>query len=39
MQILFCGIYIKSRHINKRKYAKTISLLCAGNKVFVTYQT
>jgi len=24
--------------INKQKYAKTINLLCAGNKVFVKYQ-
>jgi len=23
---------------NKQKYAKTINLLCAGNKVFVKYQ-
>jgi len=28
-----------SRHINKQRYAKTINLLCAGNKVFVKYQT
>ena len=27
-----------SRQINKQKYAKTINLLCAGNKVFVKYQ-
>jgi len=27
-----------SRQINKQKYAKTVNLLCAGNKVFVKYQ-
>jgi len=27
-----------SGQINKQKYAKTIHLLCAGNKVFVKYQ-
>jgi len=27
-----------NRQINKQKYAKTINLLCAGNKVFVKYQ-
>ena len=27
-----------SRQINKQKHAKTINLLCAGNKVFVKYQ-
>jgi len=28
-----------SRQINKQKYAKTINLLCAGNKLLVKYQT
>jgi len=27
-----------SRQINKQKYAKTVNLLSAGNKVFVKYQ-
>jgi len=31
-------VFALSRQINKQKYAKTINLLCAGNKVFVKYQ-
>ena len=31
-------VFALSRHINKKKYAKTINLLCAGNNVFVKYQ-
>jgi len=27
-------VFALSRQINKQKYAKTINLLCAGNKVF-----
>jgi len=34
----FRGICIKSQQNNKQKYAKTINLLCAGNKVFAKYQ-
>jgi len=32
-------IFALSRQINKQMYAKTINLLCSGNKIFVTYQT
>jgi len=32
-------LFALSRQINKQKYAKTINLLCGGNKLFVTYQT
>jgi len=32
------SLFALSRQINKQKYAKTINLLCAGNKVFVKYQ-
>jgi len=38
MQIHFV-VFALSRQINKEKYAKTINLLWAGNKIFVTYQT
>jgi len=31
-------VFALSRQINKQKYAKTINLLCAGNKFFVKYQ-
>jgi len=31
-------VFTLSRHINKKKYAKTINLLCAGNKDFVKCQ-
>jgi len=31
-------VFALSRQINKQKYAKTIDLLCTGNKVFVKYQ-
>jgi len=31
-------LFALSRQISKQKYAKTINLLCAGNKVFVKYQ-
>jgi len=31
-------VFAISPQINKKKYAKTINLLCAGNKVFVKYQ-
>jgi len=31
-------VFALSRQINKKKYAKTINLLCPGNKVFVKYQ-
>jgi len=31
-------VFAISRHINKQKYAKTLNLRCAGNKVFVKYQ-
>jgi len=31
-------VFALSRQINKQKYAKSINLLCAGNKVFVKYQ-
>jgi len=31
-------VFAISWQINKQKYAKTINLLCAGNKVFVKYQ-
>jgi len=31
-------VFAISRQINKQKYAKTLNLLCAGNKVFVKYQ-
>jgi len=33
------ALFALSRQINKQKYAKTINLLCAGNTIFVTYQT
>jgi len=35
-------VFALSRQINKpkvKKYAKTINLICAGNKIFITYQT
>jgi len=32
-------VFALNRQINKQKYAKTINLLCAGNTIFVTYQT
>jgi len=32
-------VFALSRQINKQIYAKTINLFCAGNKIFVTYQT
>jgi len=32
-------VFALSRQINKQKYAKTINILCAGNNIFVTYQT
>ena len=38
MQI-YSVVFALSRQINKQKYAKTINLLCAGNNVFVKYQT
>jgi len=38
MQILSV-VFASSRQINKQKYAKTIKRLCAGNEIFVTYQT
>jgi len=31
-------LFALSRQIYKQKYAKTINLLCAGNKDFVKYQ-
>ena len=31
-------LFALSRQINEQKYAKTINLLCAGNKVFAKYQ-
>jgi len=31
-------VFAISRKINKQKYAKTVNLFCAGNKVFVKYQ-
>jgi len=37
MQIYFV-VFALSWQINKQKYAKTIILLCAGNKDFVKYQ-
>jgi len=37
MQIHYV-VFASSRLINKQKYAKTINLLCAGNKILVTYQ-
>jgi len=37
MQI-YSVVFALSRQINKQKHAKTINLLCAGNKVFVRYQ-
>jgi len=37
MQIHYL-VFASSRQINKKKPAKTINLLCAGNKVFVKYQ-
>jgi len=37
MQI-YSVVFALSRQINKQKHAKTINLLCAGNKVFVKYQ-
>ena len=32
-------VFALSRQSNKQRYAKTINLLCAGNKIFVFYQT
>jgi len=32
-------VFALSRKINKQMYTKTNNLLCADNKVFVTYQT
>jgi len=32
-------VFALTRQINKQMYAKTINLLCAGNKSFVKYQT
>jgi len=37
MQIYFV-VFALSRQINKQKYAKTINLICKGNKLFVKYQ-
>jgi len=37
MQI-YSVVFALSRQLNKQKHAKTINLLCAGNKVFVKYQ-
>jgi len=37
MQI-YAMVFALSRQTNKQKYAKTVDLLCAGNKVFVKYQ-
>jgi len=37
MQI-YSVVFALSRQINKQKHAKTINLLCAGDKVFVKYQ-
>jgi len=37
MQI-YSVLFALSRPSNKQKYAKTINLLCVGNKVFVKYQ-
>jgi len=37
MQI-YSMVFAISRQINKQKYAKTVNLLCAGNKVFVKSQ-
>jgi len=37
MQI-YSVFFALSRQIHKQKYAKTINLLCKGNKVFVKYQ-
>jgi len=31
-------LFVLSRQINKQKYAKTLILLCAGNKDFAKYQ-
>jgi len=31
-------VFVLNRQINKQKYAKTINLLCAGNKISVKYQ-
>ena len=31
-------VFALNPQINKQKYAKTINLVCAGNKVFVKYQ-
>jgi len=31
-------LFALNRQTNKQKYAKTINLLCAGDKVFVKYQ-
>jgi len=33
------ALFALSRQINMQKYAKTINLLCTGDKIFVTYQT
>jgi len=35
---IYSVIFALSRQINMQKYAKTINLLCAGNKVFVKCQ-
>jgi len=31
-------VFALSRHINKKKYAKTINRLCTGNKVLLKYE-
>ena len=31
-------VFALSRQISMQKYAKTINLVCVGNKVFVKYQ-
>jgi len=31
-------VFALRRQINKQKYAETVNLVCAGNKVFVKYQ-
>jgi len=35
---IYSVVFALSRQINKQKYEKTISLLCAGNKAFVKCQ-
>jgi len=37
MQI-YSVVFAFCRQLTSKKYAKTINLLCAGNKVFVKYQ-